>query len=431
MGIYLIAGFIKGSRIRTMPEYQFYRKALFIKIFGALIFGAIYIFYYGGGDTTNYFESSMAYCNVALKDFGSFIQLVFGENTNDMVANYFDASTGYPIYRLTDQAAIFTTTLYVPLVFLGGYSFFVTSVLAAVVSFTGLWRLYLVFVKTFPQLKREMFISIFCIPSVFFWGSGIMKDSIIIGAIGWYVYAFYNVFVGRKNIFRNLVFLVISSYIMIMVKPYVFFALLPGSILWLSNMFSKRFGNSYMRTLFTPIIMVLSGIVAYVVLNQFDDLLGLYKLETVIDRAYIVNKDMQMDYYGGKSFSIGDYEPTLQGMMSVAHKAVFAALFRPSILDVRNVVMFLSAIENIYILLLTIVLLIRLKVIGFFSYMNVHPLVLFSVLFSLFFAFSVGVSISNFGSLVRLRIPALPFFVSALFVIRYYYQVRHKKRIRI
>jgi len=41
---------------------------------------------------------------------------------------------------------------------------------------------------------------------------------------------------------------------------------------------------------------------------------------------------------------------------------------------------------------------------------------MFSFLFAVFFAFSVGVSIANFGALVRLKIPCIPFFLSSLVV---------------
>lgn len=50
-----------------------------------------------------------------------------------------------------------------------------------------------------------------------------------------------------------------------------------------------------------------------------------------------------------------------------------------------------------------------------------NHLLSFSLIFSLFFAFSVGISTSNFGSLVRYRIPVLPFFVACLFIMDYYY----------
>jgi hypothetical protein len=56
-----------------------------------------------------------------------------------------------------------------------------------------------------------------------------------------------------------------------------------------------------------------------------------------------------------------------------------------------------------------------------------NHLLTFSLIFSLFFAFSVGISTSNFGSLVRYRIPALPFFVACLFIMQYYFDLRNRE----
>lgn len=407
--------------VRVWPEYKFYRKALFIKIFGGVVFGLLYVFYYGGGDTTNYYDSAAAYVNLAFKDFDKFVEAYFYHHTDQEIGDYFNSDTGVPIYRFSDVSATFTTRFYVPLVFVSCYSFVGTSILAAVLSFTGLWKLYRVFVHVFPDIKDKLFISVFCIPSVFFWGSGVMKDSIVISAIGWYVYGFYLFFIMKKRKARYIFYLLVASYLMISIKPYVLFALLPGSIIWLSNDYALRFSNSTMRKIFTPVIVSIGFLLAIFALRQLDDVLGLYKLETVAERASIVNKDLKMDYYGGKSFDIGDYDPSLAGMLSVAHKAVFAALFRPTLLDTQNVVMVLSGLENLYLLIFTVVLLWRLKLFGLFVLVSKNPLLLFSFMFAVFFAFSVGVSISNFGSLVRLRIPALPFFVSALFILRYLY----------
>ena len=40
-----------------------------------------------------------------------------------------------------------------------------------------------------------------------------------------------------------------------------------------------------------------------------------------------------------------------------------------------------------------------------------------SVVFSIFFAFSVGLTTSNFGALVRYKIPAVPFYLSAMLIL--------------
>ena len=48
-------------------------------------------------------------------------------------------------------------------------------------------------------------------------------------------------------------------------------------------------------------------------------------------------------------------------------------------------------------------------------------------MFSLFLAFAIGISTSNFGSLVRYKIPVMPFYIASLFIINYYDSLRDKK----
>lgn len=420
--IYLYCNYLTNKYKKEKEEYRYFTSALFVRIFGSLVFAFIYLFYYRGGDTLNYFETARALKNLMFVDFGDFFELVTTEVDDFYARSMFTPETGMPIYRFTDHAAMFTSKFYIPAVLFGMGSFILSTIFASLLSFTGLWKLYKVFIYEFPQLKSKLYISIFLIPSVFFWGSGIMKDSITISAIGWYVYAMHSYFIRRERKWKYLVYLAIAIYLLISIKPYIVFALLPGSIIWLSNQYASRFEDKLIRTVFTPFLLVAGCLLAYMALKQVDQYLGVYSIDSVTERAATVNKDLQMSYYGGKSFSIGEYDPTLTGLLSVSHKAIFAALFRPTFLDTQNIVMLFSAAENTYVLILTIVLLVQLKVVGFFRYIAIHPLLLFSVLFALFFAFSVGVSISNFGSLVRLRIPALPFFVSSLFIIQYLYK---------
>jgi hypothetical protein len=42
---------------------------------------------------------------------------------------------------------------------------------------------------------------------------------------------------------------------------------------------------------------------------------------------------------------------------------------------------------------------------------------LFCILFSIFFAFGVGIAGTNFGALVRYKIPMMPFFFGSLYLI--------------
>jgi hypothetical protein len=273
-------------------------------------------------------------------------------------------------------------------------------------------------------------ISILFIPSVVFWGSGLLKDTITLSAVGWYTYHFYYFFIKKQYKFSSGLYVFISAFLLIAIKPYILFALLPGSIIWLSNERLKNIRNKVLRSLAAPFFISVGVGLGVLVLSQMGDVLGVYSIDKVLDKAVESNMDQKQDYYGGNSFDIGDFEATLPGVLSKTHLAISATLFRPYLWDARNPVMFISALENTYILLLTIFLLIRLKFFGFFTLIGENPLLLFSVLFALFFAFSVGLATSNFGSLVRLKIPCIPFFVSSLFVLKHFYERRANVKLR-
>ena len=411
------ANVIKKNKIISASEYSYFVPGILAKIIGALALGTVYMFYYGGGDTLNYFNTAVSYSNLLSKESADFFTGWFGDagvNTPYM----FDEETGYPVYsNQKDHHAFFIVRLLIPIAFLGFKSYFPMAILVSVVSFTGNWKLYKVFITEFPNFKKELAYCILFVPSVIFWGSGIMKDSFTFCAVGWFTYGFYFFFIRKKRSLFFLLYCVLAAAIILSIKPYILFALLPGSIIWLSNNAIQKIENNVLRKIFAPILLSAGALVAFLALLQLDNYLGKFKFENVLNIAAVSQKDQKQDYYGGNSFDIGEFDPSIQGASSKAHLAIFAGIFRPTIFDVRNAVMLVSAIENTVFLLITLFLLFKLKFFGLFRVISANPMIQFSLIFSLFFAFSVGLSVSNFGTLVRLRIPEIPFFLSSIVLI--------------
>lgn len=420
LGAYAYGYYVTKKNIRTNPEYKYFTKGLMVRIFGAIALGLVYFFYYDGGDTTNYFQTSSAYANLMFTDIDDFWIGWLGDGKS-YIFN-FNENTGYPIYKPRDSHSFFVVRLLIPIVTLGFHTYFSTAVLVASITYGGLWKLYQTFLLEFPALKKEFAIACLFIPSCVFWGSGLMKDSFTLSAVGWFTFAFYHFFIKKQRNISYGIYLLISAFIILAIKPYIFFALLPGSILWLSNNVVKKINHGFVRFLATPIILSLGAITGYLALDNMGDNLGQYQLENVLDKAVITQKDMKAEYYGGKTFDIGNFDASIIGVLSKAPVAIFSGIFRPGIWDVRNAVMLVSSLENTYLLLLTLFLLFKLKFFGFFSLIRKNPMLLFCMLFSLFFAFSVGLTVANFGSLVRLRIPELPFFVAGIFMLRHLYE---------
>ncbi len=428
IGAYAYGYYVTQKNIKKKPEYAYFTKGLMARICGAIALGLIYFFYYNGGDTTNYFQTATAYSKLFFKDQNDFWIGWLGNGKGYYFS--FDDSTGYPVYGGRDSHAFFVVRLLVPIVALGAYTYFSTAVLVACITYGGMWKLYQTLLMEFPELKKEFAIACLFIPSCVFWGSGLMKDSFTLSAVGWFAYAFYHFFIKKERKFSYGLYLFISSFIILAIKPYIFFALLPGSILWLSNNMVKKINHGFLRIIVGPIILIIGMISGYISLDQMGDNLGQYQLDNVLEKAVITQKDMKAEYYGGKTYDIGEFDASIGSIISKAPIAIFSGIFRPAIWDVRNPVMFVSSLENTYLLILTIFLLIKLKVKGFFILIWKNPLLLFSMLFSLFFAFSVGLTVANFGSLVRLRLPELPFFVAGVFMLRHLYEKQSGKKVK-
>ncbi len=285
--------------------------------------------------------------------------------------------------------------------------------------------MYLVFCEEYPSLKKELAIAILFIPSVIFWGSGIMKDTYTFTAVCWMTTAVYGLVLKRRNIVWNLIYAIFSAYVMISMKPYIFVALLPGCLIWIVFNRIQTIENQAMRIMAAPIIMMIGFIGAAGIFSQASSNLGDYgSVDSIMDRAIATQEDLRREAYAGNSFDIGTIDPSVTGMLSKAPVAVFAGLFFPTLIQVRNPMMLVSAIENTALMLFLIYMLFAIGPLSFIRHIFSNPMILFSFIFAIFFSFAVGLTTSNFGSLVRYKIPALPFFLASLYMIRYH---RHGK----
>ncbi|MFN5324378.1 MAG: hypothetical protein ACK5C5_05630 [Bacteroidota bacterium] len=417
-GLIIYGRVTKYSRVEKFPEYEYFSRGLYCKLLGGLSLCFIYAIYYGGGDTLNYFRDATLVSKLLISNPGGFVEVMLKGNVPE-TKYIFTSETGFPLYK--DQPTFFVVRVAAPIVLLSGGSFIVTTLIFALMSFFGNWRLYKVFITEFPDLKKEMAIAFLFIPSVFFWGSGLLKDTITLSCIGFYTYSFYKIFILREKFFSNAVVIFLASFLILQIKPYIIFALLPGSIIWIVNKQVIGMKNKVIKFLTGPFLLSVGVLGGYLLLANMSGLLGLYSLDSVLDRAVITNQDLKADYYKGNSVDIGEFEATIPSMLSKAPVAINLALFRPYLWEANNLVMLISGLECFIMMIFTIRVLIKTRLFGAFPIIYKNHLLSFALIFSLFFAFSVGISTSNFGSLVRYRIPVLPFFIASMYIIRHLY----------
>jgi hypothetical protein len=429
--IYFISRFMVVRRnLFDKPYYKYYIPGLFVKLVGAVSVCMIYTIYYtNGGDTTSYFECSSTICNLLIKHPLNGLHVLFGEANMENIF-LFDSETGYPYrFMYLDTQTFTLIRILTPFVFLGSKSFLITAVLLAWASYLGIWKLYELFVLYYPMLSKQFAISILFVPSVFFWGSGILKDTVTLSASCWFVYGLHKFLIEKRITLRYFIIIFLSAVVVVFIKPYIFITLLPGSIMWVLLQRLMNSPNRRLVVIYLPIIYGLSLIVGLFILSRLGNVMSKFSLDQIVSTAVVTQKDLKQGYYGSNSFDLGEFDGSFGSFLSKAPLAMNAGLFRPYIWESRNPVMALSGLENLCILGLTILILVRIKIRRIFSLLINNPLLFFSVSYSLFFSFAVGLTTSNFGALVRFKIPFLPFYVSSLFILAYF--INKEKLLRI
>ncbi len=437
IAIYIIASLVKRRNVNFHPEYKFYIWGLWAKVFGGLGFAMIYIYYYGAGDTFSYYETTLAYSNQLVTSPVDFLHTYFGaaDATNK---SRFDAHTGVPLgYIFFNEKNLMVAKITLPLLFLGFKSYILTTLLVAVITYSGAWQLYRMFVRHYPHLKNLLAIAVLFMPSVIFWGSGILKDSYTLAATCFFISSTDTLINQAGNRFWSLLLLIFSGFVILAIKPYIIIILIPGTLVWYFYKRIKKIRNKLFRYLIIPMIYALVFLGSYGILTSLGGSLGKFSLENALKTAAVIQKDLKKEYYEGHSFNIGEFEPTFQGVASKFPIATISGLYRPFIWEAENMVMLLSALENLFILLITLKVLLTLNPKYWFSFLTDTPLLIYCLMFSILFAFMVGLTTPNYGALVRFKIPLIPLYMACFFILsdkrslRENFEKRRKEKIEL
>jgi hypothetical protein len=119
----------------------------------------------------------------------------------------------------------------------------------------------------------------------------------------------------------------------------------------------------------------------------------------------------------GSFYTLGDIDYSAMGLLKVAPKAINVSLFRPYIWEIRKPILLAASIEGMVTFFLTISLVYKSGFTGFLKLITSNPEVQFCLIFSIIFAFAVGFTSFNFGALARYKIPFMPFYYIALFIL--------------
>lgn len=421
--VYLFVIFLFAAYYRNKyyPKNHPLRKYLFwglaVKIFGGIFVGMVYHYYYKGGDTFYYWFHSLTINSSLQESFVTWFKLITGIGNPydpDMYTYvskmlWYTSPSDYVVPQVGALLGLFSLDRYLPM-----------TALYSALSFIGVWKLFVVFSKLYPRLTKQMAFAFLFIPSVVFWGSGFMKDTITFSCLGWVTHFIYLIFFENKKVVANSIGALVFLYIIFIIKSYIIMAFLPAVLLWGVGLLSYRIKDARL-ILFVRYFLYAGSIIGLVVVGGRlqTELFGQYNVESIgykaaVTRDYLYRISSEQD---GSAYSLGDMDPTLLGMLEKAPAGINVTLFRPYPWEAKKPIVMISAAEALFFLIFSIVVIFRNNPIRVVQRILADETLQFCLIFTFVFAFAVGLSTSNFGSLVRYKIPCLPFYTACLFII--------------
>jgi hypothetical protein len=401
---------------------KYFIPGLTVRIFGALTVGFIYQFYYNGGDTFAYHtHGSRIIWEAFMHDPGKGFQLLLSDGTH--LPSTFEYSSKIWFFRDQQSFAVIRLATVLDMLTFSSYSG--TAVLFAVMSFIGSWLLFRTFYSTYPEAHVYLAFSCFFIPSVFFWGSGIFKDTVTLTALSVATYFLHKIIVHRHISWISVLAIVLALWVIYSIKIYILLCFLPAAIVWIFSHQLSYVRSLVMKILLIPLVIVAVLVLGYSAVQKVAEDNPKYNLERIAETARVTAYDIR--YWTGKDagsgYSLGELDGSFESLIRHAPQAIVVTLFRPYLWEVESPLMMLSALEALMYLFLTVAVIVGsgVRIIRYAS----QPDIVFCLLFSIGFSFAVGVSTFNFGTLSRYKIPALPYYGIALTLV-YSYSRLHK-----
>ncbi|MBC7488163.1 MAG: hypothetical protein H7282_15585, partial [Cytophagaceae bacterium] len=201
---------------KDKPLYSWFYTTLVIKVLSGLAVGALYLYYYKVGDITDTYNCVSRFAVLFYSDNHKFMQMYFHNEFMENNELLFQEMLTYSPRQL------FFIKLIVPLGILID-NYWMINVYCSVFAFMGLWNLSNRIVSIFSISKTAVVISFLLFPSIVFWSSGMVKEAILLGCIGFSM-SFYLkwVYEKRRPEMIELIIFIVALWLIWNLKYYVF-----------------------------------------------------------------------------------------------------------------------------------------------------------------------------------------------------------------
>ena len=379
-----------------------------LKVFAGICLCLIYTYYYTdrqSGDIYKYFYDGEVMYGALFTHPGHYFQMVFGIQTDaGYLHGYFEKmSHWYKPNETTfynDNRTIIRFNALVRLFSLG--SIWVHTVVMCFISFLGLTAVYKTLSGFLQDKKKELAAAIFLLPSVMFWGSGLLKEGILLFAMGGLIYCFIKLAAQKFSLIYFFGFF-FGVFLLCISKIYVLFALVPpmAAYWWVAHTNNQK---AFLKYLVVFGVMTAGAFNLHYLFPDFD-------IARILARKQQDFINMVRASDAGSYFEIPKLDPNVSSIIKNTPIALFNMMVRPHLLESNSPFILLAAIENILLTGIIIFCIIFKK-----RKPGNKNLLFFCIGYVLILYSVIGLTTPVLGALVRYKAPGLPF-LALIFII--------------
>lgn len=269
------------------------------------------------------------------------------------------------------------------------------------ISFIGLVAIFR-FIAYYISKQRQVIalIAIFLTPTILFWGSGMLKENLMIFVMGLFLWSL-NEILNKKINWHKLLILVVSASLFAHSKIYVSLSIIPGVIWLIINHFYNK--NRIAVFLSIHLLLFFIAINLHYINPNFD------LLKIIATKQHDFIQTITHLQHANSAINIPTLSGTFTNILKLAPNGLINSFFRPHIFEYHNITSLAAAIENLFITLgITLVILFpKFK-------QKQSPLPYFCLSFSIILMIIIGITTPVLGALVRYKLPAMPFIMVLL-----------------
>ncbi|MEO5571612.1 MAG: hypothetical protein ABIT08_16845 [Bacteroidia bacterium] len=404
-GVVFLVVILNSSFFKTgaiSPKY--FGMVFVLKIFAGILLGYLYQIYFNGGDTYVFFNDANKMFNIGKTHPVVFIKMLSGFGNDPNLEIYYKQLLSWNNfeYFYNDSKTIIRINAVISIFSFGYYN--VHVVFFSFLSLIGLNGLFKIFSKFFPGKEKILFAATFLVPSVLFWTSGILKEGILVFALGMFLYSFTKI-VSEKIYLKHIFSFVATLLILFYLKIYTLLMIIPGIIAYGWSV-KTNYKNTFVKFSVAYFIyfLVLFNL-KYINPNYNFAEIAYWKQHNSIGYAKFMNS--------GSFVEPPLLQPNAQSVISKSPHGLLNAFILPNWNHIHNPFALIAALENLGIILIIIICLIFSKKLND----NQKPVFYLSLFFVIFLFALIGLTTPLIGSMVRYKVPALPILLSLLVMI--------------